>query len=62
MEMETVQGSFDWVMEYIRRVPDTRPERVDELRRRIASGSWDPNSTRVAEKILLEHLFHPEPN
>ncbi len=61
-EIEMPQGSFDWVLEYIRRVPDIRPDKVSEIRRRIASGSWDPNSTRVAEKILYEHLFDPEPN
>jgi hypothetical protein len=62
VEIDMPQGSIEWVLEYIRRVPDTRPDKVDDLRRRLASGSWDPSSTRLAEKILFEHLFDPEPN
>lgn len=46
-------------LEYVRRAPSTRPGTVETLRRRIASGSWKPTTTGVAEKILYEHLFDP---
>ena len=61
-EIEMPQGSLDWVLEYIRRVPDIRPDKVKEMRRRIASASWNPKSMQVAEKILCEHLLEAEPN
>ena len=47
------------VLEYVRNVPDIRRDKVIAVRRRMASGSWNPRSTRVAEKILYEHLFDP---
>ena len=45
------------VLEYVRRAPDIRRDKVREMRRKIASGSRNPASRRVAEKILYEHLF-----
>jgi len=49
-------------LEYVSSVPDIRRDKVTALRRRMASGSWIPRSTRVAEKILYEHLFDPAPS
>jgi hypothetical protein len=51
--------SLSRVLEYVRSVPDIRRDKVTAVRRRMASGSWSPRSTRVAEKILYEHLFDP---
>jgi hypothetical protein len=53
------QVSLSRVLEYVRSVPDIRRDKVTALRRRMASGSWNPRSARVAEKILYEHLFDP---
>ncbi len=55
----TRQKSLFLGLEYVRRAPSTRPGTVKDLRRRIASGSWNPTTTGVAEKILYEHLFDP---
>lgn len=38
-------------------VPDIRWEKVVELRRKLASGTWDPETEKVAEKIICEHLL-----
>lgn len=57
--IQTPQESIRWVRDYVRHVPDIRCEKVREMRRRISSGSWNPQSTRIAKKILDEHLFHP---
>lgn len=35
---------------------DTRDERVAELRQRYLSGSYQPDTTKVAAKIVEEHL------
>ena len=56
-KIKMLQISVHWVLEYVRRVPDIRPDKVREMRRRVSSGSWNPQSTRIAEKILYEHLF-----
>jgi hypothetical protein len=56
-EMHQISRSL--VLEYVRRVPDIRRDKVSAFRRRMASGSWNPRSTRVAEKLLYEHLFDP---
>ena len=56
---KTRQKSLFQGLEYVRRAPSTRPGTVEDLRRRIASGSWNPATTGVAEKILYEHLFDP---
>jgi len=53
------QVSRPLALEYVRRVPDIRRDKVSAFRRRMASGSWNPRSTRVAEKLLYEHLFDP---
>jgi anti-sigma28 factor (negative regulator of flagellin synthesis) len=45
------------VFKYLEEISGVRREKVDELRRRIAFGLWDPESTKVAEKILREHLL-----
>jgi anti-sigma28 factor (negative regulator of flagellin synthesis) len=59
-KIKTLQKSLYWVLEYVRRVPDIRREKVKEMRHRVSSGSWNPKSTRIAEKILSEHLFDPK--
>ena len=61
-KIRMLQVSFHWVFEYVRRVPDIRRDKVLEMRRRISSGSWNPKSTRIAEKILIEHLSGPKRN
>jgi hypothetical protein len=61
-KIKMLQISLQWVFEYIRLVPDIRRDKVREMRRRVLSGSWNPQSTRIAEKILYEHLFDPEPS
>ncbi len=58
-EIKALQKSLDWVREYVRRIPDIRREEVIEMRRRISAGSWNPKSTRIADKILDEHLPVP---
>jgi len=60
--IKMLQISVHWVLECVRRVPDIRRDKVKEMRRRVSSGSWNPQSTRIAEKILYEHLFDPKPN
>jgi anti-sigma28 factor (negative regulator of flagellin synthesis) len=59
LNIKTLQASFHWAREYVRRVPDIRGEKVREIRRRISSGAWNPKSTRIAERILHEHLWEP---
>ena len=59
-EIKALQESLYWVLEYIRRVPDIRRDEVKEMRRRISSGSWNPKSKRIADKILDEHLPIPK--
>jgi hypothetical protein len=54
---EMRQVSLFPALEYVRRVPDIRRDKVTAVRRRMATGSWSPRSTRVAEKLLYEHLF-----
>ena len=61
-KIKMLQISLHWVLEYVRRVPDIRRDKVREMRSRVSSGSWNPHSTRIAEKILYEHLFNPKPN
>ena len=61
-KIKMLQISLHWVLEYVQRVPDIRRDKVREMRRRVLSGSWNPQSTRIAEKILYEHLFDPKPN
>jgi hypothetical protein len=58
-KIKMLQISIPWVLECVRRVPDIRRDKVREMRRRVSSGSWNPQSTRIAEKILYEHLFDP---
>jgi hypothetical protein len=58
-KVKTCPVSLSRVLEYVRSTPDIRRDKVTALRRRMASGSWNPRSTRVAEKILYEHLFDP---
>jgi hypothetical protein len=60
LKIKMLQISHHWVLEYVRRVPDIRRDKVKEMRRRVSSGSWNPRSTRIAEKILYEHLFDPK--
>ena len=59
-KIKMLQISLHWVFDYIRLVPDIRRDKVREMRRRVSSGSWNPQSTRIAEKILYEHLFDPK--
>jgi len=44
-------------LDHVRRAPDIRHDRVEDMRRRIASDLWNPANGSVAEKILYEHLF-----
>jgi hypothetical protein len=59
-KIKMLQTSPHWVLDYVRRVPEIRRDKVREMRRRVSSGSWNPRSTRIAEKILHEHLFDPK--
>ena len=59
-KIKMLQISLQWVLDYVRLVPDIRRDKVREMRRRVSSGSWNPQSTRIAEKILHEHLFDPK--
>jgi hypothetical protein len=59
-KIRMLQTPHHWVLEYLRRVPDIRRDKVREMRRRVSSGSWNPRSARIAEKILYEHLFNPK--
>ena len=59
-KIKMLQVSLHWVLEHVRRAPDIRRDKVREIRRRVSSGSWNPKTTRIAEKILYEHLFDPK--
>ena len=54
---ERRKASRSRALEVVRKIPDIRQDKVTAARRSMVSGAWKSASTRVAEKILYEHLF-----
>ena len=45
------------VLEHVWKTPDIRQDKVTAARRSMVSGAWKSVGTKVAERILYEHLF-----
>jgi hypothetical protein len=54
---ERRKASRSRALEVVRKVPDIRKDKVTAARRSMISGAWKSVSTRVADRILYEHLF-----
>ncbi|MCK7510317.1 MAG: flagellar biosynthesis anti-sigma factor FlgM [Desulfobacterales bacterium] len=39
-------------------IPDTRPEKVAEIKRRIEDGTYEINPDKIADKMIRESLLN----
>ena len=47
------------VLDYMKTIPSVRKEKVLNIQRLLATGQWLPQSKKIADKILNEHLLRP---
>ena len=45
------------IKEILEQVPDVRQEKVEQLNRQVADGSYKPDTEKTAEKLIKESLI-----
>ncbi len=56
---EALEPTRTTVDERFEGIPEIRWDKVNAFRKQLASQEWKPESGKVAEKILFEHLLEP---
>ena len=57
VELSEKASDLNKIRELVLRTPDIREEKVELLREKIASGSYNVSSQEIADKMLREYLI-----